>query len=700
MDFLLNNQAQDLSPSIQLSRVLKESGLDDYKLSTVIDREKLEQHLLNTKIDEIDITFEELINFTFKKLLELVTQIESNYYYTAQSIVNAVESEKQQYLKKRRNIFTMLSYDQGDKKQIESFNRQFLITGFEQGWNQSEVTTGFIDEEPEEIKLDDYLAGNGQHCKSLGNYNFKDQYCNKYQTFNQIEESQNMFDKSISTNQLQEKLQKFNTISFINNSAAVNKFNPNAFNEDVDSDNYQEEIPEEINEDFTINAYILNQNEILTAPQLVSIVESSTNFDKNILFEVPVPTKQQIEVTKILPKNTEGHICSEPYNRSPIQNSIDLSDRDDLISMTLGNQQIQALIQEEEVKSRMSLKSEQVHKSINVNNYQVVSINNASNQGQSDSNLDDSLDRSDDRTLLEDSLNQSALKTLSSLKIESTPQIKVTKLKQIGSGTQADVYTCHLNDDKRKCYVTKTKQIINNEILADQTLQDMKQEFDIAKDLKHPNIIKYLNFCVSKHNQVSEFNIILEYMQGGNLKEYIQRNQNLIDLDYIICISRQILYGLSYLHDKKIIHQDLKPHNILFDKTLSTVKLADFGVSNIFDQTKATHKAQNGTLRYMSPEQLESKLTQKIDIWAFGCILLEMLTGIPPYFGVANEFQIARQIDKKVNPLEYLKKKQDLSKFLNDRDNMEIIQLIESCFEFEYEKRPIASELLSLNIFN
>lgn len=127
-------------------------------------------------------------------------------------------------------------------------------------------------------------------------------------------------------------------------------------------------------------------------------------------------------------------------------------------------------------------------------------------------------------------------------------------------------------------------------------------------------------------------------MEGGNLKEYITKYYTQLYTNDFYKLSKQILQGLEYLHSKNIIHQDLKPHNILFDKNQYTLKIADFGVSNIFDQTKATAKAQNGTLRYMSPEQLESKLTPKIDMWAFGCILLEMITGKPPYFGTTNEF--------------------------------------------------------------
>lgn len=103
------------------------------------------------------------------------------------------------------------------------------------------------------------------------------------------------------------------------------------------------------------------------------------------------------------------------------------------------------------------------------------------------------------------------------------------------------------------------------------------------------------------------------------------------------------------------MHQDIKPQNILFSLDLQTVKLADLGVSHLLDRTKSTLSANCGTVRYMSPEQLDGILTNKIDIWAFGCVVLEILSGQAPYFDISNEFQISRLIaDKRVSPKDYL----------------------------------------------
>lgn len=70
-------------------------------------------------------------------------------------------------------------------------------------------------------------------------------------------------------------------------------------------------------------------------------------------------------------------------------------------------------------------------------------------------------------------------------------------------------------------YVTKTKKIVDNQAIALQVCQDMFSEFLIARDLDHPNIVKYINFLTKEQDKLCEFNIILEYIEGGNLKQVI-----------------------------------------------------------------------------------------------------------------------------------------------------------------------------------
>ena len=74
--------------------------------------------------------------------------------------------------------------------------------------------------------------------------------------------------------------------------------------------------------------------------------------------------------------------------------------------------------------------------------------------------------------------------------------------------------------------------------MADQIYQDMLNEFSIAKDLKHPNIVEYYHFSHNKKENNSEFDIIIEYLEGGNLKEYIQSNPCDLPIDKIKSIGK------------------------------------------------------------------------------------------------------------------------------------------------------------------
>jgi serine/threonine protein kinase len=110
--------------------------------------------------------------------------------------------------------------------------------------------------------------------------------------------------------------------------------------------------------------------------------------------------------------------------------------------------------------------------------------------------------------------------------MKSNEHVKINKLKLIGSGTQADVYTCTVKSliggaaqySGEAIYVTKTKKIVDNFEIANDTFKSMYKEFKIAKNLKHPNVVRYMDFITKKSEKLCEFNIILEFLEGGNLR--------------------------------------------------------------------------------------------------------------------------------------------------------------------------------------
>tara|TARA_B110000285_G_scaffold185814_1_gene210890 strand:- start:472 stop:861 length:390 start_codon:yes stop_codon:yes gene_type:complete len=126
---------------------------------------------------------------------------------------------------------------------------------------------------------------------------------------------------------------------------------------------------------------------------------------------------------------------------------------------------------------------------------------------------------------------------------------------------------------------------------------------------------------------------IIEKMEGNDMRDFILKNKKAVDINQVRDIGKQLIQAICYLQENRIIHRDLKPENILFNKEMKQIKVIDLGLSTRFEQT-AKEGEVLGTMRYMSPEQLGGILSFKSDIWAFGCILLEFLTGVQPYEGL------------------------------------------------------------------
>ena len=230
----------------------------------------------------------------------------------------------------------------------------------------------------------------------------------------------------------------------------------------------------------------------------------------------------------------------------------------------------------------------------------------------------------------------------------------IKKLKQFGSGGQADVFKCQIFGIQTKFFVDKTKKIHNNEELANEVLTEMLREFITAKDLSHPHIIQYLYFMkkFDKISKMYEIHILMELMEGGDMEAYI-KCQKSVGLELVKRFGTQILEALVYLHSQDIIHQDIKPANIMFDKEQRNIKLIDLGVSSKIEHTKITKAAAQGTIRYMPPEQLNGQLSFKSDVWAFGCVILQLCTGVRPFDSIENEVSTGMKIAQGLSPLDH-----------------------------------------------
>ncbi|KAI5479767.1 STE/STE11/cdc15 protein kinase [Pseudohyphozyma bogoriensis] len=155
-------------------------------------------------------------------------------------------------------------------------------------------------------------------------------------------------------------------------------------------------------------------------------------------------------------------------------------------------------------------------------------------------------------------------------------------------------------------------------------LPDIMSEIDLLKNLHHPNIVQYRGFV-----KTSDFLfIILEFCENGSLqtitKKFGRFPESLVAL-YIL----QVLQGLLYLHDQGVIHRDIKGSNILATKE-GNIKLADFGVATQAGGPEDANVV--GSPYWMAPEVVDqSGATTASDIWSLGALVIELLTGKPPY---------------------------------------------------------------------
>ena len=202
-------------------------------------------------------------------------------------------------------------------------------------------------------------------------------------------------------------------------------------------------------------------------------------------------------------------------------------------------------------------------------------------------------------------------------------------------------------------------KILNNEELASTQMKHMHSEFYLGKNLTHPSLIEYKYFFrkYDENSKEHEFHILMDLMEGGDLENYLEENGRPYLIDTIKEIGAQIVAGIKYLHDNDIIHQDLKPQNILFNGEYTQVKLIDLGISKkLLDETRKTTSAEKGTPRYMSPEQVDGKLSFKIDVWALGCVLMQFATGLMPFHKINNDMAVGLEIYRGATPLEYINK--------------------------------------------
>ena len=256
-------------------------------------------------------------------------------------------------------------------------------------------------------------------------------------------------------------------------------------------------------------------------------------------------------------------------------------------------------------------------------------------------------------------------------------------IQQLGEGSFGKAFLCKRESDDSLCVI---KQILI-EGLDKKEKDDVLNESIILAKLDHLNIIKF--FEVFESNKPKHMvNIVTEYADGGDLSEKIKekknKNNNFTEseiLDYFT----QICLAIKHIHEKKIIHRDLKSGNIFLMKN-GLVKLGDFGIAKRFQKTMDKAKTFIGTPYYLSPEIINGKpYDSKSDIWSLGVLLYEMMTFKMPFN--ANSLPM---LSVKIMRGQYIPPPTIYTKDLRE--------LVTKCLTVEPKNRPSIQEILRMPI--
>ncbi|KAF9922566.1 hypothetical protein FBU30_007317 [Linnemannia zychae] len=276
---------------------------------------------------------------------------------------------------------------------------------------------------------------------------------------------------------------------------------------------------------------------------------------------------------------------------------------------------------------------------------------------------------------LEDSENEAPLETDPTGRFQRCDEV-------LGEGAYKVVY--------RGCDLEEGNEVAWNQLrfdhLSKREAQKILSEIEILQSIRNEHII---NFYASwstpvKHSGGERIVFITELMSSGTLKQYLKKTlKGALKPKVVKSWCRQILLGLAYLHthNPPIIHRDLKCDNIFINGNNGQLKIGDLGLAVVRHRTHVSSVL--GTPEFMAPELYDEKYDEKVDIYAFGMCVLEMVTKDYPYAECTNQAQIYRKVSQGIKP-----------QALDNVQDPEIREFIDRCLDHDATTRPSAQELL------
>ncbi|KHJ88244.1 protein tyrosine kinase, partial [Oesophagostomum dentatum] len=217
-------------------------------------------------------------------------------------------------------------------------------------------------------------------------------------------------------------------------------------------------------------------------------------------------------------------------------------------------------------------------------------------------------------------------------------------------------------------------------------LDEFKSEVAAHKNTRHDNIVLFLGYCL----EADKYGIVMSYCKGPSLYHLLHEKSEPIDAGATLVIATQICQGLSYLHQKKILHKDLRSKNI-FIESKNKVVITDFGLFSMKRLRNHTIVTPSHWLSYLAPELIralsedweELPFTESTDVFAFSTIWFELLTSSFPFVGECPDRIIWLVGNGLKAPLYNLNTSPDVK------------ELLLRCWSFMSENRPSFSEILA-----
>uniref|UniRef100_A0A1A7W9Q9 non-specific serine/threonine protein kinase n=1 Tax=Iconisemion striatum TaxID=60296 RepID=A0A1A7W9Q9_9TELE len=258
------------------------------------------------------------------------------------------------------------------------------------------------------------------------------------------------------------------------------------------------------------------------------------------------------------------------------------------------------------------------------------------------------------------------------------PYREVNIQKRIGTGSFGTVY-------KGKWHGDVAIKILKVKEPTPEQLQAFKNEMQVLRKTRHVNILLFMGF-MTKPN----FAIITQWCEGSSLYHHLHVTETKFDTMRRIDVARQTAQGMDYLHAKNIIHRDLKSNNIFLHEGW-TVKIGDFGLATVKSRWSGSQQVEqpSGSILWMAPEVIrmqDNPYTFQSDVYGYGVVLFELMSGTLPYSNINNRDQIIFMVGRG-----YLSP--DLSK-LYSTSPKSMKRLIIDCLKFKRDERPLFPQIL------